>query len=80
MTPAESTAFRVLVLAPIGRDAAASVDLLRSGGIAAQACDNLSALLAELKSGAGAVFVAEEALFKADVTAVEKWVAAAGLV
>src|SRR4051812_17989933 len=75
MSAAESTAFRVLVLAPIGRDASASVDLLRKGGLAAQACNSLGALVAELKSGAGAVLVAEEALFKADLTAAETWIA-----
>src|SRR5689334_15283271 len=75
MSAAESTAFRVLVLAPIGRDAAASVELLRKGGLAAQVCEDLEALVAELQSNAGAVFVAEEALFRADLTAIERWVA-----
>ncbi|AMN41196.1 PAS/PAC sensor hybrid histidine kinase [Rhodoplanes sp. Z2-YC6860] len=75
MTAVESTEFRVLVLAPIGRDASASVDLLRKGGLAAEACDDLARLAVGLKSGAGAVLVAEEALFKADLTAIESWVA-----
>ena len=75
MVAAESHLLRVLVLAPIGRDAGASVDLLQKDGLVACICGSLSALLAGLTSGAGAAFVAEEALYNADLTAIESWVA-----
>jgi signal transduction histidine kinase/CheY-like chemotaxis protein len=72
---AESHLLRVLVLAPIGRDAGASVDLLEKDGLVACICGSLSALVGGLTSGAGAAFVAEEALYNADLTAIESWVA-----
>lgn len=71
----ESLAFRVLILAPIGRDASASADLLRNVGLTAHVADDLPGLLAGLKSGAGAAFVAEEALFNADLAPVQDWIA-----
>jgi hypothetical protein len=75
METAENCALRVLVLAPIGRDASTSIDLLRKGGVPAEVSSDLRELLRGLKSGAGAAFVAEEALFNADLTAIESWVA-----
>lgn len=60
---------RVLIYAPIGRDAAAIHDVLGRSGTAAHICDDLAALVAEIGSGAAAVFVAEEGLFGKDVTA-----------
>jgi signal transduction histidine kinase len=74
MVAAESQLLRVLVLTPIGRDAGASVDLLQKDGLVACICGSLSALVAGLTSGAGAAFVAEEALYNADLTAIESWV------
>jgi signal transduction histidine kinase/CheY-like chemotaxis protein len=75
MGAAETHLLRVLVLAPIGRDAAASADLLQKEGIVACICENLSALGVGLALNTGAVFVAEEALFDADLTPIESWVA-----
>jgi signal transduction histidine kinase/ActR/RegA family two-component response regulator len=75
MEAADSHDLRVLILAPIGRDAPASADLLRKAGLDACVCDDLRALLADLSTGAGAVFVAEEALFRADLTTIESWIA-----
>jgi len=71
----ESLAFRVLILAPIGRDASASADLLRKVGLTAHVVEDLPGLLASLKSGAGAAFVAEEALFNADLGPIRDWIA-----
>jgi signal transduction histidine kinase len=70
----ENRAFRVLVLAPIGRDAAATADLLRKAGLGAQVVNDLGALSLAIASGAGAVIVAEEALFNADLTVIERWI------
>ena len=71
----EALAFRVMILAPIGRDASASADLLRNAGLTAHIADDLVGLLAGLASGAGAAFVAEEALFNEDITALQDWIA-----
>jgi signal transduction histidine kinase len=71
----EALAFRVMILAPIGRDASASADLLRNAGLTAHVADDLAGLLAGLTSGAGAAFVAEEAFFNEDLTALQDWIA-----
>jgi signal transduction histidine kinase len=71
----ETLAFRVMILAPIGRDASASGDLLRNAGLMAHVADDLAGLLAGLTSGAGAAFVAEEGLFNEDLTALQDWIA-----
>ncbi|MBP2561914.1 signal transduction histidine kinase/ActR/RegA family two-component response regulator [Neorhizobium galegae] len=65
----------VLVFAPIGRDAAASVDLLVRSGIPAKACGDLSAFVRALEAGASAAFLAEEALFGTHASSLYKWVA-----
>ncbi|MBB3452727.1 signal transduction histidine kinase/ActR/RegA family two-component response regulator [Rhizobium sp. BK313] len=70
----ESEPDPVLVFAPVGRDAAASVDLLARNGIAAKACRDLSAFVAALEAGASAAFLAEEALFGTHASSLYKWV------
>jgi signal transduction histidine kinase/CheY-like chemotaxis protein len=57
----------VLVLTPRGRDTAVATDLLRRHGVAALACEDLTALCACIKRGAGAALVAEEALAGGDI-------------
>ena len=64
---------RVLVYAPIGRDGAASVELLRRGGVVAYNCVDLDVLVRELNVGAAAVFVAEEGLFGKDASLLFAW-------
>ena len=54
---------RVLVLAPVGRDGTASVELLRRSNILAERTDDVETLTREIVHGAGTAFVAEEALF-----------------
>ena len=71
----ESPSFRIVILAPIGRDASASADLLRNAGLMAHVADDLAGLLAGLTSGAGGAFVAEEGLFNEDLTALQDWIA-----
>jgi signal transduction histidine kinase/ActR/RegA family two-component response regulator len=65
----------VIVFAPVGRDAAASVDLLSRSGIAAKACGDLPSFVEALQAGAAAAFVAEEALFGKDASLLFEWVA-----
>jgi PAS domain S-box-containing protein len=66
----------VLVFAPIGRDGPASVEILARAGLTAAICTGLDRLVAELEAGAGAAFVAEEALVGQDVTGLLRWVGA----
>ncbi|KRB54971.1 histidine kinase [Rhizobium sp. Root708] len=75
MALSESRPEPVLVFAPIGRDAAASVDLLMGNGIAAKACGDLATFVTALDAGASAAFLAEEALFGKHANSLFKWVA-----
>ena len=52
----------VLILAPTGRDAELTVQVLASAGISAKSCDSVAELTEGLEKGAGAVVVVEEAL------------------
>ena len=69
----EANSFRILVLAPIGRDGPASAELMRKGGLPAEVCADVKALIEELKAGAGAVFLAEEALYGEAAAALVAW-------
>ena len=53
---------RILVLAPRGRDAAVTGQVLVQAGACAEACPDLTCLLDGLAAGAGAALVTEEAL------------------
>lgn len=53
---------RVLVLAPSGRDSLLICQLLQRAGMPAVTCANLQQICAEVKEGAGALVLAEEAL------------------
>jgi signal transduction histidine kinase/ActR/RegA family two-component response regulator len=53
---------RVLILAPIGRDAAMSCAMLREAGFDAVVCEAMDALCGMVSDDAGALLVAEEAL------------------
>ena len=74
MAEIEPNALRVLILAPIGRDAAASAELLLKAGIHTEIVADLSALVAELARCAGCVLITEEAMFNANIEALECWV------
>jgi signal transduction histidine kinase len=63
----ESNHERVLVLAPIGQDAALTVDFLAKGRINAEGCRDISELSTRVREGCAAVIVAEESL---DTTAI----------
>jgi signal transduction histidine kinase/CheY-like chemotaxis protein len=58
----EALLIRVLVLAPVGRDADLAVALLSREGHVAEACADVSTLLQEIGRGAGMALVTEEAL------------------
>jgi signal transduction histidine kinase len=53
---------RVLVLAPMGRDAQLIAGILGRSGIRAEVCPGISELCQEIPAGAGAVILAEEGL------------------
>lgn len=74
MTSPDQGSDCVLVLAPIGRDAPASVELMRRAGLAAEVCRDLHHLLAGIRSGAAAVFLTEEAIFGRDISRMIDWV------
>ena len=59
---AENLLRRVLIVAPIGRDAELLCTHLENSGISCKACADLDELCGELLRGAGALLVTEEAL------------------
>jgi signal transduction histidine kinase/FixJ family two-component response regulator len=65
---------RVLILAPIGRDAAAAAKLLQQAGIASFICRNMDDLLGQLEQGAGAALVAEEAFVREPDERLATWI------
>ena len=66
---AGSVDLRVLVVAPVGRDAALACAALRGHGIAAEECAGVEGLCREIGRGAGAAFVTREALNEAGARA-----------
>jgi signal transduction histidine kinase len=60
--PGERLERRLLVLAPIGKDAALVETMLRKDAVACVACTDLECLARELERGAAAVLATEEAL------------------
>ncbi len=64
---------RVLVLAPIGRDASIASLILREGGIEAGVVADLAGLLDQLDRGVGAVVITEEAVNASDVALITAW-------
>jgi signal transduction histidine kinase/ActR/RegA family two-component response regulator len=71
---ANSTDLRILVFAPVGRDGAASAEMLRRGGRSVSVCTGVNELVAAIGAGAGAVFVAEEGLFGKDTAPLIGWI------
>ncbi|MCC0804980.1 response regulator [Methylobacterium sp. W2] len=67
---------RVLVLAPRGRDAAVIRQLLDKSGTSTVICPDVPSWVAELRNGAAATIVTEEALVDEDTTALDAWVGA----
>ena len=73
-TAGEATKGKVLILAPIGRDAAACADVLRRAGIGSLICQDMSQVLVALDDGADAVLVAEEGMFGKHADLLATWV------
>lgn len=57
---------RVLILAPLGRDAVLTQKVLTDAGIACFVCDDVDALVSELGHGAGVLIMTEEAIAEPD--------------
>jgi signal transduction histidine kinase/CheY-like chemotaxis protein len=77
MTPAaagSSDSVRVLIVAPLGRDAAIAGAILGEAKLPLLVCPDLACLLEELKDGLGVALVAEEALQSADYPTLVRWV------
>ena len=53
---------RILVLAPLGKDAPLASEALNAAGLTAHICPDLDNLVRELAEGAGAILIAEEAM------------------
>ncbi len=53
---------RILILAPLGRDAALARDALHGAGLTAHICRELPAITRELTDGAGGLLISEEAI------------------
>jgi signal transduction histidine kinase/ActR/RegA family two-component response regulator len=62
MTSSPESESRVLILAPTGRDAVLAAGVLEEAEIRTKRCGNVDDLAAEIRSGAGAVLITEEAL------------------
>jgi signal transduction histidine kinase len=67
---------RLLVLAPIGRDAAAITGVLHRAGYDSLICRDAASLVAALTEGAAAAFIAEEGLFGSGGATLTAWVEA----
>jgi signal transduction histidine kinase/ActR/RegA family two-component response regulator len=65
----EVLALRILIVAPVGRDAAAIAELLESHGHFTRVCGGLGEAGAEVEQGAGALLLTEESLEREQVTA-----------
>jgi signal transduction histidine kinase len=74
MTAAEGTAseLRVLVLAPLGRDAEVTCAVLRSAEIECHACADVRELVREFAAGVGAIVLAPEALGAGDAATIHQ--------
>jgi len=66
---------RVLVLAPIGRDAQAAALHLAESKIESVVCDDIADLLVELSEGAALALVTEEAFLRGGMRPLDEWVA-----
>ena len=65
----DALALRILIVAPVGRDAPAIVELLESHGHLACVCSGLGEAGIQVEEGAGALLLTEEALEREQITA-----------
>jgi len=71
---ASSESERVLIVAPMGRDAAIAGAILDEANLPLLVCPDLPRLLRELDLGAGVALVAEEALQASDYPGLVRWI------
>ena len=64
---------RILVLAPLGRDAQVMSQVLCPGGTVCKTCPDIEHLCSSLDDDASGIIVTEEVLFRDDVTPLLKW-------
>lgn len=76
MTEAPEKAYRALVVAPLGRDAAILASLLRDIGVVAQTCPDLASLESQLDDEVCFCVMTEEALLQSPPGGPLRWVAA----
>jgi signal transduction histidine kinase/CheY-like chemotaxis protein len=72
--PADRVSMRVLLLAPVGRDAAVARSVLQRESLHAHVCGDLVELIEGLAAGAGATVITEEALGRDDPELLLDWV------
>jgi signal transduction histidine kinase/ActR/RegA family two-component response regulator len=72
---AEEVEQRILILAPIGRDAQAAARQLTSSGLVCLICQNLKDLCDQLATGGGAALIAEEAFVRESSESLSRWAA-----
>jgi signal transduction histidine kinase len=65
---------RVLILAPLGRDAVIAAAILGEAQLPVMICEDLRRLLAELTVGVGVALIVEEALQGADYPDLVRWI------
>ena len=66
----------VLILAPVGRDAAACAKLTEQVGLVPKTCPDISTLIRHLDKGADVVLLTEEALYGEPMESLAAWVLA----
>jgi signal transduction histidine kinase/CheY-like chemotaxis protein len=72
---AEEVEQRILILAPIGRDAQAAARQLTTSGLVCLICHNLKDLCDQLANGAGAALITEEAFVRESSESLSRWAA-----
>jgi signal transduction histidine kinase/CheY-like chemotaxis protein len=72
---AEEVEQRILILAPIGRDAQAAARQLTTSGLVCLICHNLNDLCDQLANGGGAALIAEEAFVRESSESLSRWAA-----
>ena len=65
---------QVLLLAPLGRDAAVANAMLAEAELQSRSCASIPDLLARMREGVGCVLVTEEALSTADTNPLATWI------
>jgi signal transduction histidine kinase len=66
----------VLILAPIGRDAAACAKLVQQAGLTCSICEDIPNLIVQLDHNADVVLLTEEALYGEALGPLARWIAA----